>query len=403
MKYLSSIAFCLSICQAASGQATPGAPPRVFLLDGKTLVAEKKQIAADPNRPLPVAVRGAADRAMKEGPFSVMDKQTPPPSGDKHDYMSMGTYWWPNPKTPDGLPYIRRDGERNPEIEKIPDHQNMGRVGKLSRTLALGFYLTGNETYAARAALLLRTWFLDPATHMNPNLNFGQGIPGITTGRGTGIIDSRGLTDVVDAVGLLAISKSWTARDQKGMEKWFADYLAWLQQSPIGLDEAKAKNNHGTFYDVQVADFALFAGKPDLARDVLQQAKQKRLASQVMPDGSQPLEYERTRGFSYSVMNLDGLMQLAELGKHVGVDLWSFKTGDGRSIRHALDFLLPFAQGDKKWEHQQITDLKPQELVPLLLKASIQFGNQGYGKAAGKIGIPDQDVNVLLLQAESAK
>src|SRR5258708_23698130 len=248
MKYLLSVAFYLSICLATSAQANPGAPPRIFLLDGKTVVSEKKQIAADPNHPLAVAVRGAADRAMKEGPFSVMDKQTPPPSGDKHDYMSMGTYWWPDPKTPNGLPYIRRDGERNPEIEKIPDHQNMGRLGKASRVLALGFYLTGNETYATRAVLLLPPWFLDPATRMNPNLNFGQGIPGITTGRGTWIIDSRGLTDVTDAVGLLAGSKSWTANDQKGMEKWFADYLGWLQQNPIGLYDAKAGNNPRTFF-----------------------------------------------------------------------------------------------------------------------------------------------------------
>jgi hypothetical protein len=414
MNCLLSAVLALALCPLVAAQKTAAQKtdakqsdaglPRVFLLDGKTLAAEKRQLATtSPNQSLASAVRVAADRAMTEGPFSVMDKQVAPPSGDKHDYMSMGTYWWPNLETPDRLPYVRRDGERNPEIEKIPDHQNMGRVGKASRILALGYYLTGNETYAARAALLLRTWFLDPATRMNPNLNFGQGIPGITTGRGTGIIDSRGLTDVVDAVGLLAGFKGWATNDQKGMGKWFADYLAWLRQNPIGLDEAKAENNHGTFYDVQVADFALFIGKPELARDVLQTAKQKRLARQVMPDGSQPLEYARTRGFSYSVMNLDGLMELAELGRHVGVDLWSFKTEDGRSIRHALDFLLPFAQGDKKWEHQQITDFKPQELVPLLLKASIQFQNHDYEKAATKIGIPEQDVTALLLRAESTQ
>ena len=403
MERVSVILFCLWLSIYGHAQRPASQPPRVFLLDSAVLLGEKQRYAADPNNELASAIREAADRAMKEGPFSVMDKQTAPPSGDKHDYMSMGTYWWPNPKTPTGLPYVRRDGETNPEIEKIPDHQNMGRVGKYSRALALAFYLTGNEAYAARAALLLRTWFLDPGTRMNPNLNFGQGIPGITNGRGTGIIDSRGLTDVVDAVGLLAGSKSWTAADEKGMETWFAAYLSWLQQSPIGQDEAKAANNHGTFYDVQVADFALFIHKSDLAREVIQQAETKRLGRQVMTDGSQPLEAARTRGLSYSLFNLEGLMKLAVLGEHVQVGLWHYQTDDGRSIRKALEYLLPYAAGDKKWEQQQITEFKPREVVPLLLLAAVKLRNPQYEKAAGRIGMPEADVSSLLLQAEFGK
>jgi hypothetical protein len=393
---------------SSTAGAAPQAPapavelPRVFLLNPKVLVAQKQRLAtADKNDTLTAAVRSAADRAMKEGPFSVMDKDRVPPSGDKHDYMSQAPYFWPDPKSANGLPYVRRDGERNPEILKITDHDNMGRVGKASRILALAFYLTGNEAYAARAALLMRKWFLDPATRMNPNLNFGQGIPGVSTGRKTGIIDSRGLTDVVDAVGLLASSDNWMPGDQKGMEKWFADYLSWLQQSENGRGEAEEKNNHGTFYDVQVADFALFAGKQSLAHDVLKEAEKKRIARQVMPDGSQPLETERTRGFSYSVFNLEGLMELAKLGEVSRVDLWNFQSSDGGSIRRALDFLLPFAGGDKKWGHQQITEFKPQELTPLLLEAAIKFGNPDYEKTARKIGISENDVNTLLILSES--
>jgi hypothetical protein len=396
MKWLSYLV--LSLCAATTAQQPSSDKlPRVFLLEAKIL-AEQKQHG--PENEIAIAARQAADLVMKDGPFTVMDKDRLPPSGDKHDYMSQGPYWWPDPKTPNGLPYIRRDGERNPEIARITDHDYREKVQKDSRALALAFYLTGNEQYAARAALLLRTWFLDAATRMNPNLNFGQGIPGITTGRGTGIIDTVGLTDVVDAVALLAGSRNWTANDQKGMEKWFTDYLTWLQESPNGRDEADAKNNHGTFYDVQVADFALFVGKAELARDIIKESEQKRLARQLTPEGSQPLEAARTRGFSYSVFNLRGLMELAELGEHTGVDVWNFHTQDGRSIRRALDFLLPYATGEKKWEHQQITEFKPQELVPLLLKAASKFRNPGYEKAARKIGIPDSDVIALLLQAE---
>src|SRR5262245_11940190 len=122
-QYFLAAALCLPAAQSLCGQASKAdraSEPRVFLLDAATLAEQKQRYSADPNNALATALRTAADRAMKEGPFSVMDKQMLPPSGDKHDYMSMGTYWWPNPNTANGLPYIRRDGERNPEIEKIP-------------------------------------------------------------------------------------------------------------------------------------------------------------------------------------------------------------------------------------------------------------------------------------------
>src|ERR1044072_5271844 len=66
-----------------------------------------------------------ARKALVSGPFSITSKATTPPSGDKHDYMSQAPYFWPDPQRPNGLPYIRRDGDRNPEINKITDHKSL--------------------------------------------------------------------------------------------------------------------------------------------------------------------------------------------------------------------------------------------------------------------------------------
>jgi hypothetical protein len=386
---------------AAQPSATTEAPPRVFLLNSQELFSIRTGNQNDPRwREMMHAVMMEADRAMTDGPFSVMDKTITPPSGNKHDYLSQAPYFWADPSKPNGLPYIRRDGEHNPEIKKITDHDEWSRMSEDARALALAYYLTHKPEYAARAALLLRTWFLDPATKMNPNLEFGQGIPGINTGRGIGIIESRVLVDDTDAIGLLAGSPAWTAADEQGMKDWLGQYLNWMRTSEKGKAEDAAKNNHGTWYDLQVADIALFLGDHQLAVDTLERVKTRRIAVQIEPDGRQPLELARTNGWGYSNGNLDGLCKLAVLGDEAGVDLWNFKTADGRSIRAAIDFLVPYAAGEKKWDYQQIGGFHADALLPTLLRAAKAYHDEKYAALAGKIDTGRQSVETLLLRDE---
>lgn len=376
--------------------------PRVFLMDARQLQEAKKSIqSGDKNFDAALAkIEKDAQAALKAGAYSVVNKSITPPSGDKHDYMSQAPYFWADPKSPNGLPYIRRDGERNPEINKIIDHQSLDKMVSSVENLALAFYFKGDEKYAAKAAELLRVWFLDPATKMNPNLQFGQGIPGITTGRGIGLIETRGLTRVVDAIGLLENSESLTEADKQGIQDWYAKFLQWMQESKNGRDENAALNNHGTYYDVQTASFALFLGKRDLAKSILETAKQKRIARQIEPDGRQPLELARTKAWSYSVGNLDGLMLLARLGENTGVDLWNYQTADGRGIRKALEYLYPFAIGEK-WTYQQFGEWQPQILFPLMRRAAVYYKDEKFQTMMAKIPAVEAADKSRLLYPES--
>src|SRR6266704_3793384 len=370
----------ISGAQQSSKTTTPNSNPRVWLLDAKQLEAARQRIREGDKNLAPAWARleREAQTALKQGPFSIVNKDVVPPSGDKHDYMSQAPYFWPDPRSANGLPYIRRDGERNPEINKITDHRSLDQLESSVETLALAYYFKGDEAYAARATQLLRAFFLDPTTRMNPNLQYAQYIPGVNTGRGIGLIETRGLPNVVDAIGLLAGSRALTEDDRRGLQDWFGNFLQWMLESKNGRAEAAAKNNHGTYTDLQVASFALFVGKKDLAVQVLEDARRKRIATQIEPDGRQPPELARTRAWSYSLMNLEGLMLLATLGERSGVDLWSFQTTDGRSMRKALEFLTPVALGEWKCPYPEIGGAKPEALFPLMRRAAPAYRDKEY-------------------------
>lgn len=314
-------------------------------------------VAHDPETTEALQVlRAAADEARAAGPWSVTNKPFTPPSGDKRDYMSVGPYWWPDPDQPDGLPYIRRDGEVNPE-RALYDNVTLGRMSTAVRRLGLAYHFTEHEPYAEHAARLLRVWFLDETTRMNPHLQYGQAIPGITEGRFIGIIDTASLVAMLDAVLLLRASPAWTEADHAGLQGWFDAYLRWLLASAHGVREGNYHNNHGTWHDLQCVTYALFVGDLDLATALLEHVPRRRIVPHLAPDGRQPRELARTLPLHYSIYNARALVKLAVLGRHVDVDLWAFADDEGRSLARALDWLRPYFTGEAEYERPDIRPL----------------------------------------------
>ena len=344
------------------------AVPALILGRGERLAAAKQRLAAGDAalRPAYERLLAEADSAMRLEPPTVMQKRATPPSGDKHDFLSLAPYWWPDSTKPNGLPYVRRDGQMNPESRLDHDGVRFQRMVDAVETLALAHYLSGDAKYAARAATLLRVWFVDPATRMNPHLRYAQAVLGVNEGRGIGIIDTRHIPQLVDALRLLERSGEWPAAEQATVTAWLRDYMTWLRTSENGRDEADEANNHGTWYDAQVAALALYVGDSAVARDVLDRSARERIGSQIAADGRQPHELARTRPLHYSVFNLDAFTQLAEMGRHVGVDLWRYAAPGGGNLLAAVRFIAPYADASAPRPFNEIGTVGPEIfLLPL--------------------------------------
>jgi hypothetical protein len=355
--------------------------------DPATLAAAKARVKAGDAalRPAFVKLIKDADKALAAKPAVVTDKRTLlAPTNDPHDYYSLSPYWWPDPSKPDGLPYIRRDGETNPESKRDLDQPRVAQMGGNSIAMALAWYFTGDEKYAAGAARQLRAWFLDPATRMTPHLRYAQAVRGNPAERGSGIIDTRWFVEATDAARLLEGSKSWTPNDAAAMRDWTRQYVQWLWTSKNGQDEHKARNNHGSWYAAQVASLALFAGDTTIARTLVDETK-PRLGWQITPQGEQPIENERTRSFHYAGFNVEALSRVATVAKLLGTDLWRYQAPEGGSLRRAIDHLAKYAPEPKTWPGQQIDDVDLDLLLVSFRRANAMLGEPAYAQTIGAL------------------
>lgn len=289
----------------------------------------------------------AAQRYLKEQPVTITASHSPRSAGGKHDYFSEGDYWWPDPKEPKG-PYIQRDGMTNPD--NFTAHRAaLMRLSVQAPALAAAWLLTRERRYAEHAARHLRAWFVDPDTLMNPHLEYAQAIQGRATGRGVGIIDTLHLVEVARAVGFIEEAGALTPSLRAGLRDWFARYLKWMTTHKYGQDERDAKNNHGTCWVVQVAEFARYTGSAELTAFCRDRYKTVLLPGQMAADGSFPLELKRTKPYGYSLFNLDAMAAVCQILSTSEDNLWTFQLPDGRGMRKAMEFMVPFIADKKKW------------------------------------------------------
>lgn len=398
---LAAVLASIQGCSSATG-LKPAQSSRILLpgLRSSALAEARTRVTARDAVIYPAYLKlvEQADKALRAPLIAVTQKKTLlPPTGDPHDYYSLSPYWWPDPAKPDGLPYIRRDGETNPESKRDLDQPRVAALGSTVQTLALAWHFTRDEKYAARAAEQIRFWFLDPATKMNPHLRFAQLVRGNPAERGSGIIDTRWFIEVVQAAGLLEDSRSWSARDKQRLQLWFRSYLDWLLKSPNGAHERAAKNNHGSWYAAQTATYALYVGDTAMARSIADSAR-SRIGKQITPDGQQPIELERTRSMHYAGFNIEALSRLAEIGRPLGVDLWSYRAPEGGSLRAAIDHVARYLGTGEKWPGQQIDPIDPALMMIHLRRAANTYEPAPYVMALARLSrdIVLQDRSALL-------
>ena len=311
----------------------------------------------------------AANRHLEEKPITITASHCERSAGGLHDFFSEGDYWWPDPKNPDG-PYIQRDGMTNPD-NFVEHRRHLMRLSVQVPALTAAWRITGERRYADHAMQHLNAWFVDDSTRMNPNLQYAQAIHGRSTGRGTGIIDTIHLVEVARSAALLGAGS---------VKPWFAEYARWMTTHPNGIAERDAKNNHGTCWVMQVAEFAALTGNSQLTDYCRERFNTVLLPGQMGADGRFPLEMARTKPYGYSLFNLEAMSAICQILSTPQHNQWTFELPDGRGMRKAMEFMTPYIRDKKKWPLPP--DVMYDKQWPMrqssLLFAGLAFGRSDY-------------------------
>ncbi|MBI9071492.1 MAG: alginate lyase family protein [Melioribacteraceae bacterium] len=298
-----------------------------------------------------VRIITSANQFLKNDPIPLTNFSCERSLGTKNDFYSEGDYWWPNPEDPDG-PYIRRDGMSNPGYFK--EHREAMRNMSIQvASLVAAYKITNEKKYADQAIKHLYAWFIEPQTKMNPNMNYSQAIKGICPGRGVGLIDAIHLVEPARAVSVLNKLNAIDKKLYTGLQSWFAELLEWMNTHEYGIDERERKNNHGTCWVMQAAEFAKLTCNEEMLKYCIDRYKTVLLPNQMSMDGSFYMELERTKPYGYSLFNIDIMATVCHILSDENENLFAFKLEDGRGMELALNFIYPFIKDKSEWPFEQ--------------------------------------------------
>ncbi|KAL7421871.1 hypothetical protein Q5752_003642 [Cryptotrichosporon argae] len=297
-------------------------------------------------------------REKKQLTSAITDSAILPPSGDTHDYLSWAVYFWPNctdvgnatELSPEQIwttcPYYDRDGVFNPDLNLLNDNHKLANLTDYVYAAALAYAYTGDEQYASGADAAIRTFFVDDATAMNPNLEYAQVLrgPGEQIGRHTGVLDFKCATKIAAGVELLRAlnATGWTDDTDAGFMDWVGQMVTWLETSDLAIQERAQLNNHGTYYINQLVSYYVLLGNFTAAQQALEGFYSGIYLGQIAANGDQPLESARTRPYHYRAYNLAALVTNARLADYVGLSPpgWSRRTAANTTLFDALDFAM---------------------------------------------------------------
>jgi hypothetical protein len=352
--------FCVATL-ALAGHAALAAPEP----DGYALVARTDR----------ARILAAAARYVALPIETLTSFPSPKSPGGLHDFFSQADYFWPNPANPDG--------------QSNPDNFNGHRKAMIALSIQMpaltaGWMLSGNRKFGEHAAAHLRAWFVNPATMMNPNLEYSQGVHGVSTGRSYGIIDTLHLVEVARAASLVA-SRFLTATEHESLLDWFTSYLHWMKTSAKGMTEGKAKNNHAVCWALQVSEFARLTGDDTTRSEVAEQFTGTFVPNQMGVDGSFPQELARTKPYSYSIFNFDCMAMICQSLLDSGRDLFAFTLPDGRGICKAAAFLYPYLKDRNAWPYKH--DVEHFESLPVRSPGLLFTGLSCHNDASLKLWV----------------